>query len=546
MSKAFDKKLRSVWIRCCLNQLIECTCKLLLCAGLAAVAAVLIERFFAVGIINKWTLWSAAVVGMTALGVLWYRRIPSRLQVSVQIDEKLELKERFSSTLALAESDDPFARATCEQSHEMAEYIQPATRFPVMPPRRWYYAGCSWLVAGILFIALPQQDLLGFLKRDKQEKQRRARIEETEKQIEDVTKRVDLAVKQMGDPELNEELDALTGMPDKAKPDAAKRRVIKKLSDLSKEIKKKQKNAGLDSQGMLERMLKQLRGGADEFSRKLRSALAKGEFGRAAAMMKQLQERVAKDEVSAARKSRVAEQMGGLGEELQKLAARKKELEEELEKAGVDSALADEDAEELRKELERKGINQEEIEQLMSKFSQYKSAAEICSSLGSAFAACGLGGGGALGGSLSGVIGGLNQLEAFEQQLMLSEAALAEIANAVKCLGMGMCTNGVLLSGMGKRGTGGLGKGYGLNEKADSGETTAKPTRAKGETGEGPVIASWYFKGEQVKGEAKLDFKQVVQTSKERASEAISDNRIPKRYEKAVKRYFDEMDAGGG
>jgi len=63
---------------------------------------------------------------------------------------------------------------------------------------------------------------------------------------------------------------------------------------------------------------------------------------------------------------------------------------------------------------------------------------------------------------------------------------------------------------------------------------------------QGPVIASWYFKGMQVKGEAKRAFAEVVQAGRDRAAEAISENQIPRKYEESVKKYFGRLEQSGG
>jgi hypothetical protein len=58
----------------------------------------------------------------------------------------------------------------------------------------------------------------------------------------------------------------------------------------------------------------------------------------------------------------------------------------------------------------------------------------------------------------------------------------------------------------------------------------------------GPTVASWYFKGTQVKGEAQREFSEVIQAGRDSAAEAISENQIPRRYEEAVKTYFGRLE----
>jgi len=57
------------------------------------------------------------------------------------------------------------------------------------------------------------------------------------------------------------------------------------------------------------------------------------------------------------------------------------------------------------------------------------------------------------------------------------------------------------------------------------------------------VIASWYFQGEQVRGEARRKFKEVVAAGRDSAAEAVQENQIPRKYEQSVKEYFGHLDA---
>jgi len=87
-------------------------------------------------------------------------------------------------------------------------------------------------------------------------------------------------------------------------------------------------------------------------------------------------------------------------------------------------------------------------------------------------------------------------------------------------------------------GTGGPGKGFGSVDKDADGQTATKATKMRNQDRQGQIVASWYFKGEQIKGESSKELDQMIQTAKDNAAEAISDNEIPRRYEESVKSYF--------
>jgi len=59
------------------------------------------------------------------------------------------------------------------------------------------------------------------------------------------------------------------------------------------------------------------------------------------------------------------------------------------------------------------------------------------------------------------------------------------------------------------------------------------------------VVASWYFRDTLVKGEARRSLAEVIQAGRTNAAEAVSDNQIPRRYEEAIKKYFNQLEKDG-
>ena len=146
---------------------------------------------------------------------------------------------------------------------------------------------------------------------------------------------------------------------------------------------------------------------------------------------------------------------------------------------------------------------------------------------------------------LSGVIDELNSLDALQQQALLLKASLAEVSNCMAGLGQGMGEQGQWKIGPG----GGQGDGIGLStgpQAITSDPLTANKTaKAPSRADDGPIVASWYFRDAQIKGEAQRTFAEVVQAGRASAAEAISENQIPRRYEDAVKAYFNQLEKSG-
>jgi hypothetical protein len=549
MRKAFEKKLRWIRFRCSINLLLEQIGRVFAAAGVIGILAVLTERLLALSVINSWSLWVFLAL-VTALALLsWLFNQPSRMQVALLLDQRLRLNERFSTTLAMAESKDPFAQAACQESRQTAQHISPERYFPVKPPKFWLHATSTWLMVLILFLVLPQKDLLGFLKKKQQQQEQAHQVQLAQQDIKETTSAVKLAVKQLGNPELDAELAGIIDMPKGAKPDIAKRQVIRRLGDLGDKIKKTGSNMQLDSVELMRQMLRQLRGLPNAFSQKLQIALAQGNFAQASNLLRQFQKQMLEGKLSEQQRRDLSQQLQDLARQLQELAQKNEQFEAELEKLGLDKKLAKLNAEQLRKALQKQGLSSEKIEQLLQKMLACRLACSRCSGMGKAMAACGAGAGGLSGDELIAVTEQLDELDTIRQQIMLTQATLDEIERAIACLGQGMCQGigcqGPFREGLAQKfgaGTGGPGRGYGPRSSNEIGETSTKKTRVENKSGQGPVIASWYFKETQVKGEAKRDFSEVIQAGRDTAAEAISENQIPRKYEESVKKYFGQLE----
>lgn len=550
--ETLEKQIRRVGMRWGVNLLLDkCAWSLLLAGIIAAAVVVVGERLLAWWVTPGWSwgilLGAAGVVSV----VLWLRKWPGRMQAALLIDERLKIQERFSSALALAGDPNPFARAACDDARQTAERVNMKGHFPIRPPERWPHATGIWLVAILAALFMPQMDLLGYLKQQEDEDTHKSKVKRVKTHIKASTDTVKLVVKELGDPDLADELAKLDEAGRNAKPGDIKLQAIKKLGDIADRVKDMQSGPKLDSMRVMQQMLKQLQGAQDSFSQKLRTALAKGEFGQARDLLNEMRKELAEKNLSGQQQKRIAQQLQNLAKELDELARSDAELEKELEKLGLSKKLAKLDAAKLREALLKQGLTAEQIEKLLKKAAACRMGQGRCGRLGSGMAACGVGAG--LGeDELAALVGQLDELESLEQQLQLMAASLAEIDGAIGCLGNKGCRGGCQgackkpwQAGQSDRyglGTGGPGRGYGAVDTDPSGKVSSKSTRVQNKSKEGPIIASWYFKDAQVKGEAQRDYAQVMQAARDGAAEAITNNAIPRKYEDSVKQYFDELE----
>ncbi len=551
MRMAFEKKLSNIRLRCGFNLLLEQLGHVLIAAGVSVALAVAVERVLAVEVITTWAMMGLAGVVVVLTGLLWFFRRPSLMRVAILADDRLGFAERFSTALALAETDDPFAKAAVIEAHQAAERANLKGHFPVGPGRNWLAAAAVWVLVAAIFLLMPTVDLLGYLKQHQAEQQKKEQLAKAKVDVKDAVGSVKSAVNQLGDPDLAKQLAGLADVTANAKPEDVRRQAIRKLGDLSDKIKKMQSDKSFESARMMQKMLKRLRGTSEGLMRELNRALANSNFQRASELIKDAQQKLADGKLSAKQKQALAKQLKNLADQLKDLAQQNKQLEDELEKAGADKDLARLNEQDLREALKKAGLSDEQIDKLMEKASACRQARNRTAQLGEAMEGC-CGGGQLSGDELAELAEQLDGLDAIQDDMDLTDATLAEIEAAIALLGEGNCEGigcmGPWAAGAAQnqgQGTGGPGRGYGQRGEDDSGKTSLQKTRVKNKSNKGPIIASWYFKGPQIKGESKRKFSQAVQAGKDQAAEAISENRIPRKYEKSVKKYFGQLDELG-
>ena len=554
MLESFEKKLRQVRRRCSLNLFLQKAGAVSIVAGSLAVFAILIERFCAVSLYRPPVFWTAGAAILAATVILWWFGRPNAFQVALLVDGRLKLHERFSTALALAQSSSPFAQQALREIRRRADQVQCARQFPIKPTRCWGYASLIWLVLLLLVGFLPQKDLLGFLARKENQQQQARKIEQDRQLVQDSTSRVKLAVKQLGDPQLDADLASLESLAQSAALNTPPRQAIRKLGDLAQRVEKMQNQGQADALAMMQKMLRQLKGASgQELSQEFRHALAQGKFPQAASLLRQMQKQLERGELSDQQKRNLSEQMRNLAQQIKALADEKNLLENELQKQGLDKKLAKLNEKQLREMLAKKGLDAKKIEELLQKAAACRMAANRCSSLAEAMAAASGAEGGLSAESLAELADQFSDLESFQKQIKLTQATLDEIENAIACLGQGQCQGpgkqGPWRAGNSNKsggGTGGPGIGYGPRNSDTQGDTTAKTTRVNSPAGEGPVVASWYFKGSQQKGQSHRPLADVMQSARDNAAEAISDNQIPPKYQESVKQYFSQLDETAG
>lgn len=552
MHARVQRVIRQARMRWNLDLLLNLLGGILAIGGFVLTILILIDRLLALSTLTPSTGWTLAAAGILCWVGVWLIRRPTPMQVAIAVDERLRFHERISTAVAIQNRDEPFARAAYQETVEKAQSIRIPEHFPIRFKRPWGYGIASWAIVMLLFLFVPQYDLLGHLRQQQQVRQAVEQKQQAETQIRQTTTRVQQAVEHLGKSELQDDLADLKAAANAANPDEMKRQAIRKLGDLSEQIKQMQAGAKPGSMEALESALKQLKPTADAFSQQFEQALAKGSFQKAAEILNQMQKDLQQSKLSEEQKKQLAQQMSELAKQLQGLSQNKSNLEKSLDQMGLDKKLAQMDPKQLQQALQKLGLTPEQVQKLLEQAQACQGACDKLGQLAQGMAAAGANGGGMGGEDLEALAAQLNALDSIQQQMKLSEATLKEIYAAMQCLGEGMCQGqgctGPWKEGQSNKrgsGTGGPGQGYGARDSDTEGQTGTKVTRAQGPSNQGPAVASWYFKGSQIKGEAKREFSEAVTAGNSAAQEAITDNQIPQKYEESVKKYFGQLEEMG-
>ena len=161
----------------------------------------------------------------------------------------------------------------------------------------------------------------------------------------------------------------------------------------------------------------------------------------------------------------------------------------------------------------------------------------------------------------------LSDLEMLEEEMKQLDSTLAQLSQLKdnlgkqcgQCQGTGMvgdqpcpaCQGSGMGQGLSQGQGGGMGKmGRGQGGIARGQETNVnfKKEREKVKTQRGKIIGQILVDGQQVPGQSNAAYKQALTAAEREASDAVAEEQIPRKFQKAVKKYHTTLttDAGVG
>ena len=208
--------------------------------------AILVEKVFQVRPPRAMVLfWAGA--GMAVLTALSYSiwRRPTPQQAAVAIDDKLALKEKFSTALYVRPSKDPFAAAAVKDAERTAESVTLSKKFPLPFPRVAYGTMTIAMAAFLTFWLIKPMDLFGKAEQQKKMVAEQVKKDDAKKVVEQALATVNSVPKGVSDNEkvqlAKRDLEAMLHSPMK-NPEQSKRNAAKALQDVGEALKEQIQN----------------------------------------------------------------------------------------------------------------------------------------------------------------------------------------------------------------------------------------------------------------------------------------------------------------
>lgn len=477
-----------------------------------------------------------ALAAMPILAVLFalvLHRKPTLPDAARLVDQSTGAKDLYLTLSLLESSAGEYQPLVLRSAEAKAVGISPERVIPFTWHKRFWHA--IWLpcliAAGVLFV--PQLDPFGKVAKANLVNKRHERLTEakqaTELRLAEVQRKIEEHEESNATDEKIEELKLAFNKMQPSKKDENLKALMaeqkdigklwrqlsaERLKDLMSESTTGDQQFGSNEDEKLEKWQQELQqgnaGGIQKEMQDLKQALQKlaqtKDPVKRAELMQQLKERLGDLEKLAQDKLHNEELASALDRAMQQL-----ELSEQndLTQEALESAMQSLELSQAElKELEQAVKDMKELEQALKTIQQAKKVNE----------------GEKLDGEKSGDCKTLADYESLYAKILAESGEGGEEEKEGE--------------GMGQRG---FGKG-GEAPEDDSVETGFKTEQSKSAVVAGKMLLSMQQKGEAEKGEVVRDYKQLLQTVKQGAMEALNTEQIPPGYHEGIKGYFDALE----
>lgn len=552
---AIDRIVRKAAWRLLANDLLARTAWTLTLAAAVLVVLLGLERLAQVAIPWREAMLGAAA-GAVVLAVAWSLLTrPDRQRVALEVDERAELRESLSTALLVRGRSDGWSRAVVETAEQRAAQVDLRRAIPLSAPNHWFAPAAAGAALLLAWLAVPT--LSGERRSSETERQVRqvlAEQRENQKKLDELLKNVSV---DLGD----ERKDLEADLPDGARTrEDVQRAMVKKLTSLTEKLQAERNSLEAQRADALKRELSKLNKPGEGPMSEMAEKLSKGDFSGAKKALEDLKKKMESGGLSEEQKKQMQDQLQDLAQQLEKMSQAQEQMKEAMKQAGLSEEQiqqAMDNPESLKQALEQmQNLTPQQRQQLMD-MAMKMGACQQCQGMGNMMGQMAMGqmDPNAMG-QLAGMMGAMEMLQ---QDLELMDAAMAEAMLQLAQLSDSMCEGGG--QGMGMQasigqwkpgdssefgsGSGGAGKGFGMNTADDPFDFETRAERAKSKTQAGPIIASMMVDGPQISGESRAQFAEAAAAAEHNASEAIDNLVVPRELQDAVKSYFGTLQEQG-
>jgi hypothetical protein len=561
--------LRKASLRLAIGRFVRWTLLTLTLAVGALGALIVLERLFAISVAWPLSLMLGGLGALVLGAAIALLKWPTQLEVAREVDERAALRETLSTALCVENDDYPWSRAAVAQARDAARRVSMRTTLPPTTPRAWPAPLIAGAVVGVLWLALPQWDLLGYLAQAEQAQQREQEIQKAVAQVSEADKAISDALRVMGEqPESGNQTTEPDFNPPED-PEAIRQMAVKKLTSVSDRLAEARKSAeGQMLDAMRDSMSRLKRPGEGPLE-DVAKALQQGNFKAASEELSKLLEQMAQDGLSDVEKAELIDQLESMTAQMAELAERQDAMEQALSDMGLDPSLARDpqalqdairnapgltDAQ--RQALEQAMEGMQNSQGMMQQMAQAMGEAAQQMQQGQQGQEGQQGQQGEMGegamGAMGELAGQLSEMEMLQAEMDQLDAASQDVWGQLSQMsGQGQQGQGQeggdadMLQLWDRRQAGnstGKGPGGGDFDSEESPFMTKKE-KSVGEDLGGPIVGTRLVDGDQIIGESRAEFEEAVRTGSQSAADAIESQRIPREFHDTVKHYFGRLDA---
>jgi hypothetical protein len=498
---------------------------------LVALGVMAADKFYPIGV-PAWG-WVAGALGLGLVGaaawILLTRQEP--LGAAIEIDHRFGLKERVSSTLAMApqERETEAGRALLKDAVRRVERIDVASRFGIAPGKQVLLPLLPGLLAVVVALMPPMAENPAEAKADALKAKQQ--VEQSAKRLQEKLAQRRKEAQKEGLKDAEDLLKKLEqGTRDMAKGQTERKKALSKLNDLSRQLQDRRDQLGADKiKSELDQLKNIDRGPADKFAQ----AMRQGDFKKAAEALEAIKSELAGSRLDERQRKQLADQFRQIEQKLKDLAqahqAAQKDLRNRIGQLRQAGQLAE------ANKLE------EQLGKLLQQVPQMQQLDKLADKLGQC-AKC------LQAGQLDKAGEALGQLEAnLQQQLdemaMLSDAMdqLRQARNQMNCP---LCGGAGCEACLGPPGMG-MGPGRGKGPRPEAKENTSTyESQVRQKVGKGAAVVTDLVNGPNVKGNVEAEIRQQFEAARRGNTDPLTNRDIPRKHQDYVKEYFDRLREG--